>query len=134
MQKYLLKMEATIKANQQPHVIKVCLTQDDLNQNKMLESAQILNCTSKIVSMSSNKMTTQSNCPPPHESSGISTVEAITPEKMVGTIDITQPKNGKVHIDIKSQWLSPSCAGIPPRTDWKAKMEEIKKRHPEKFQ
>ena len=128
------QMEATIKANQAPHVTKVCITQDDLNQNKMLESGQILNCTSKITSMSSNKMTTQSSCPPPHESTAISTVEAITPEKMVGTIDITQPNNGKIHIDIKSQWLSASCAGVPPRTDWKAKMEEIKKRHPDKFQ
>ncbi len=127
------QIAATIKANQGPHVTKGCITQEDLNQNKMLESAQILNCSSKIISSSSNKMTTQSSCPPPHESSAISTVEAITPEKMVGTIDITQPNNGKVHIDIKSQWLSSSCAGIPPRTDWKAKMEEIKKRHPDKF-
>lgn len=128
------QMAATIKANQAPHVTKVCITQDDLNQNKLLESGQVLNCTSKIMSMSSNKMTTQSTCPPPHQSSAIATVEAITPEKMVGTIDISQPNNTKMHIDIKSQWLSSSCAGIPPRTDWKAKMEEIKKRHPDKFQ
>lgn len=124
------QFEAQIKAAQKPHVTKSCITQDDLNQNKMLESAQVLNCTSKIISSSSNKMTTQSSCPPPHESSAISTVEAITPEKMVGTIDITQPKNGKIHIDIKGQWLSSSCAGIPPRVDWKAKMEAIHKRAP----
>ncbi len=128
------QIEAKIKANQAPHVTKVCITQDDLNQNKMLESGQILNCTNKITSISSNKMTTQSSCPPPHESIAVSTVEAITPEKMVGTIDITQPNNGKIHIDIKSQWLSTSCAGVPQRTDWKTKMEEIKKRHPDKFQ
>jgi hypothetical protein len=127
------QIEAQMKASQKPHVTKGCITQDDLNQNKMLESAQILNCTSKIISSSSNKITTQSNCPPPHESLVISTMEAITSEKMVGKIDITQPKNAKIYIDIKSQWLSSSCVGVPPRTDWKAKMEAIHKRHPDKF-
>ena len=127
------QMAAAMKANQAPHVTKGCITQDDLNQNKLLQSGQILNCTSKITSMSSNKITTQASCPQPHESSSTSTMEMITPEKMVGTIDITEPNNGKFHIDIKSKWLSSSCAGIPPRTDWKAKMEEIKKRHPDKF-
>lgn len=124
------RIEAKIKANQQPHVVKSCITQDDLNQNKMVDSPTYGSCTRKIISSSSNKMTMQSICPPPHTSRSQVTVEALTPEKMVGTIDIAQPKAVKIHIDIKGQWLTSSCAGIPPRVDWKAKMEAMHQRAP----
>ena len=125
------KLQAQIKASQlKDHVTKSCITNDDLNQNKMLDTPQYKECTRKILSSSSTKMTMQSNCPAPHESSSIVTVEAITPEKMIGTIDISQPKAGKIHIDIKGQWLSSSCAGIPPRVDWKTKMEAMHQRVP----
>lgn len=117
------QFEAQIKANQKPHIGKGCITQDDLNQNKMLDTPDESTCTRKIISSSPKKMTMQRICAAPRESNSVITVEAISSEMTKGTIDISQPKAGKIHIDIKSRWLSSSCAGIPPRTDWKAKMD-----------
>lgn len=122
-------MQAQMQAVQKPHIDKSCITQEDLNQNKMLDGPESGSCTRKIISSSPKKMTMQRICHAPEASNSIVTTEAITTEKVVGTIDITSPKAGKIHIDIKSRWLSSSCAGIPPRVDWKAKMEAAKHAH-----
>lgn len=123
-------MQAQMQAFQKPHIDKSCITQEDLNQNRMLDAQDPDKCTRKIITSSPKKMTMQRNCSAPRESTSIITVEAISSELTKGTIDISQPKAGKIHIDVKSRWLSSSCAGIPPRTDWKAKLDAARQHAP----
>ncbi|WP_410211190.1 DUF3617 domain-containing protein [Aquirhabdus sp.] len=124
------KIEAGMKANQKPHVTKSCITQADLDQNKMLSSNEFGSCTRKVISSSPTKMTLESTCPAPHASTALITVEALNPESMTGSIDITAA-SAKTHIDIKGHWLTPSCAGIKGRPNWKAKMESYHQQLPQ---
>ncbi|WP_228254934.1 DUF3617 domain-containing protein [Aquirhabdus parva] len=124
------KIEAGIKANQKPHVNKSCITQADLDQNKMLSANEFGSCTRKVISSSSTKMTLESTCPAPHASTALITVEALNPENMIGTIDITAA-SVKTHIDIKGHWLTSNCSGIEERPNWKAKMESYRQQLPQ---
>jgi hypothetical protein len=69
-------------------------------------------CTTKIISKSSSKFVIERTCPAPRASTSQMAMEAKTPERIVGSIDMTQADSGKVHIDIKGRWLSASCAEI----------------------
>jgi hypothetical protein len=116
------KFAAQMKASQQPHAVKSCVTQADLDQNKVLNANEVAGCTHKIISASSSKMVVDASCPAPYESTSHSSFEAITPENIQGAIDVNV-KNTKIHIDIKGHWLTSSCASIAPRPDWRKKLE-----------
>lgn len=124
-------MQVQIQAARKPYIDKSCITQEDLNQNRMLTAPESDSaCTRKIISSSPNKMTMQRNCSAPRVSTSLITVEAISPVRTKGTIDISQPNAGKIHIDVSSRWLSSSCVGIPPRTDWNAKLAAARQQTP----
>jgi hypothetical protein len=110
------KFAAQLQASQQPHIIKSCVTQVDLDQNKVLNPNEVAGCTHKIISASSSKMVVDASCLAPFESTSHSSFEATTPETIRGAIDV-KTKNTNIHIDIKGHWLTSSCAGIAPRTD-----------------
>ena len=93
-------------------VRKSCVTQADLDQNRILKSNNETGCTRKIVSSSASKVVVEHDCPAPHASTSRMTFEAPTPESLVATIDVMQGPSGHVHVDIKGRWLAASCAGI----------------------
>ncbi|HSL04872.1 MAG TPA: DUF3617 domain-containing protein [Nitrospiraceae bacterium] len=100
------------------HASKECVTQDDLDQNRMIKEENEEDgpqCTTKVISKSSSKLVIERTCPAPRASTSHMTMEAKTPESIVGSIDMTRAGSGKVHVDIKGRWLSASCAEIKDR-------------------
>lgn len=109
------RIEATMKARagqNKTHVHQHCVTQADLDQNRMLESDEDAKCSRKVISSSASKLVMERQCPAPHASKVRMTMESTSPDKIVASIDVTQGSNGKMHMDIKGRWLSASCAGI----------------------
>jgi hypothetical protein len=100
------------------HTSKECVTQEDLDQDRMLKEQHEdgdLQCTRRVVSKSSRKLVIERTCPAPRASTSQMAVEAKTPETIVGSMDITRAGSGKVHVDIKGRWLGASCAEIKDR-------------------
>jgi hypothetical protein len=100
------------------HTSKECVTQQDLDQNRMIKEGNEEDgpqCTTKVISKSSSKLVIERTCPAPRASTSQMTMEAKTPESIVGSIDTTRAGSGKVHVDIKGRWLSASCAEIKDR-------------------
>jgi hypothetical protein len=100
------------------HTSKECVTQEDLDQDRMLKEQHEdgeLQCTTRVVSRSSRKLVIERTCPAPRASTSQMTMEAKTPETIVGSIDMTRAGSGKVHVDIKGRWLGASCAEIKDR-------------------
>jgi len=100
------------------HVSMECVTQNDLDQNRMIKEENEkdgLQCTTKVISKSSSKLVIERTCPAPRASTSQMAMEAKTPESIVGSIDMTRAESGKVHVDIKGRWLNASCAEIKDR-------------------
>ena len=100
------------------HNSKECVTQEDLDQDRMLKEPQEdgeLQSTTRVVSRSSRKLVIERTCPAPRASTSQMAMEAKTPETIVDSIDITRAGSGKVHVDIKGRWLGASCAEIKDR-------------------
>lgn len=57
----------------------------------------------------------RADVPAPRASTSQMTMEAKTPETIIGSIDMTRAGSGKVHVDIKGRWLGASCAEIKDR-------------------
>ena len=97
------------------HVSKDCVTQKDLDQNRLIKEAReedAPQCTITVISKSSNKLVIEQTCPAPHASTSQIAMEAKTPESIEGRIDVVRAGSDKVHVDIKGRWLSASCAEI----------------------
>jgi len=95
-----------------------CLTQEDLDQNRMIKEDSEANespCTTKIASKSSSKLVMERTCSAPHALATQITVEAKTSESLVASIERTREGAGKSHVDIKGRWLGSSCAEIKDR-------------------
>lgn len=100
------------------HTSKECVTQEDLDQDRMLKEQHEdgeLQCITRVVSKSSRKLVIERTCPAPRASTSQMAMEAKTPETIVGSIDMTRAGSGKVHVDIKGRWLGASCAEIKDR-------------------
>jgi hypothetical protein len=95
-------------------VHKSCITQADLDQNRLLKSDDEQHCKTRVVSSSPSKLVMDRECPPPHANTAHVVIESPSPERYVGHIDVTIAEGGKVHVDIKGRWLGASCAGIEP--------------------
>ena len=111
------KVEEAMKARAAKPVTfshKACLTQKDLDQDRIIQSEQDDNkCTRKVLSKSATKLVMEQTCPEPHASTSQMTIEAKTPERL--SADIVRVRGdgkGKVLMDVKGFWLGPSCAGI----------------------
>jgi len=95
------------------HVTKKCLTQADLDQDRVIKSDDEGQCKRKIISKSASKIVLEQTCAAPRASTSTMMIEARTPENIVSSIDIVQgDASGKIHVDIKGRWLGTSCAGI----------------------
>jgi len=110
------KVEEAMRARSgQPktRVHKRCITQNDLDQNKLVkgEGGDETQCATKVVSKSSTKLVMERTCPEPRAVTSQIKIEAKTPETVVGTIDGTVG-SGKFHADVKGNWLGASCDDI----------------------
>lgn len=110
------KMEATMNARAgkpTPHVMKSCVTQKDLDEDRMTKSDDDAACTKKIISKSAIKVVMERTCAAPKPSKMTLTQEAKTPESVVVSMDMVQGASGmKVHVDMIGRWLGASCDGI----------------------
>lgn len=101
------------------HTSKECVTQEDLDQNRIIKEQREedgeLQCSTRVISKSSSTLVIERTCPAPRASTSQMAMEAKTPESIVGSLDITRPGSGKVHVDIKGRWLGASCAEIKDR-------------------
>ena len=95
------------------HLTKSCVTEVDLDQDRMISSDDEAQCTRKFISKSATKIAYEQTCEAPHASTSTVMIEAKTPESLVVSMDMVQGgASGKVHVDIKGRWLGASCAGI----------------------
>jgi hypothetical protein len=92
---------------------KVCVTKEDLDQDRMLESDDQENCQQEIVSRSATRVVIKLTCSDPDPSTSTMTMEANDPESIVGSVDLVQGNgDGTVHLDINGRWLDASCEGV----------------------
>lgn len=93
---------------------QACVTQEDLDQDRIIESDRGDNkCTRKVVSKSETRIVMEQICPEPHASTSQMTIEATTPETLSANIvKVRGDGKGKVLMDVKGFWLGPNCAGI----------------------
>jgi hypothetical protein len=93
---------------------KVCVTQENLDQDRIIQSDKNdSRCTRKVMSKSATRIVMEQICPEPHASTAQMTIEATTPESLSANIvRVRGDGKGKVLIDIKGFWLGPNCAGL----------------------
>jgi hypothetical protein len=95
------------------HVAKTCVTQEDLDQDRLLKSENENQCKKKIISKSASKILFEQTCEAPGTSKSTVTIEAKTTESIEARMDMVQAGNGgKVHVDINGRWLGAGCDGI----------------------
>jgi len=108
------KAEEALKRAGKPITIsqKACVSQKDLDQDRIIHAVkEDKNCARKIVSKSSTKLVMEQTCPEPYASTAQMTIEAQTPETLTATVDLVRAEaKGKIHLDVKGQWLSENCA------------------------
>jgi hypothetical protein len=92
---------------------KVCVSQDDLDQDRIIRSDKDDGqCTRKVLSKSADRLVMEQTCPEPHASTTQMTIDAKTPEALSASIvKVRGDGKGKVVADAKGFWLGPSCAG-----------------------
>lgn len=95
---------------------KSCITQADLDQDRLMKSDAEQHCTTTVVSRSPTRLVLDRQCPQPHPSTAHVAFEAPSPERFTGSVDVTLAEGGKVHLDIQGRWLGASCAGLEPAT------------------
>ena len=91
---------------------KACVSQKDLDQDRIIRAMkEDKNCTRNILSKSATKLVMEQTCPEPYASTARMTMEAQTPESFTATVDLVRAEGqGKIHLDVKGQWLSEQCA------------------------
>jgi hypothetical protein len=93
---------------QADHTTRNCVTKEKLDRSEVLKSENP-KCTRKVISHSARAIEVEETCPPPRATKSHFKLDAKSPESYVGVMDIAQSEGGKVHIDMKGQWLSAVC-------------------------
>jgi Protein of unknown function (DUF3617) len=111
------KVEAAMKARAAKPITfthKVCVTQKNVDQDRIIKSAEEdSQCTRKVLSKSATKLVMEQICPEPHASTAQMTIEAQTPETLSASIvRVRGDGKGKVNLDVRGCWLGPGCTGI----------------------
>jgi hypothetical protein len=106
-------IEKRIADSQTPRVRKSCVRKEDLAQDRFMPSTDS-NCTVRTVSRTPTRLTMASTCTGERASTGTTTLEAKSPESVVGAIEQERANGGKFHIAIAGKWLGASCEGIEP--------------------
>ena len=93
---------------------KACMTQDDLNQGRVVSSSKDDDkCTRKVLSRSATRLVMEQICPGPNGYSSQMTIEANTPDRLSANIvRVRADGKGKVLLDVQGFWLGPNCAVI----------------------
>lgn len=111
------KVEAAMKARAAKPITlthKVCVTQKNLDQDRIIKSGEEdSQCTRKVLSKSATKLVMEQICPEPRASTSQITIEALTPETLSASVArVRGDGKGKVKLDVKGFWLGPDCAGL----------------------
>jgi hypothetical protein len=110
-------MQKDRKAKQgQAHVIKSCVTQEDLNNPNFFDGGS--NCTRKVLKSTSTMQEVQVSCTMgTHTSNGTIHIEAPTPVAWTGTMDTTMVVSGrdmKAQTNMSGKWLGADCGDVKP--------------------
>lgn len=111
------RAEAAMKQASRPrtttHVNQDCLTQDELNKGTPFKSDD-KQCTQKVLNSTSNKLNIEQDCAEDSMiTKTIMSLEAISPEQVKGTGNVTATSEGHTftsNVTFTSQWLSPTCS------------------------
>ena len=115
------QMEQMIKSREgKPHTMTShsCITKEDLSQDRIIKEMEdededtAVQCKVKVLSKSSSKLELDQLCPGPPSSTTHFTIEAKSTEYIVAIGNRSETGSGKSRIEIKGQWLSPSCEGL----------------------
>jgi Protein of unknown function (DUF3617) len=115
------QMEQMRKAREgKPHTMTAqsCITKEDLSQDRIIKEMEdededpAVQCKVKVLSKSSSKLVLDQLCPGPPSSTTHFTIETKSTEQIVAIGNRTETGLGKSRIDIRGQWLSPSCDGL----------------------
>jgi hypothetical protein len=93
-------------------LMKHCVTQNDLDQDRMLKQDLGGRCKKVFISKSAEKVIYDQSCAAPYSSISNVTIKVITPENILASIDEVKNGAGKTHLDIKGRWIGFSCLGI----------------------
>lgn len=99
----------------QPHTItrKYCVTQKDLDEDRLMKEQGESQCSRKVLSKSSTRLEIEQTCgTAPHAMTMHVSVQATSPESVTLTVDGQMQGGSKSHTEGKSRWLGASCAGI----------------------
>jgi hypothetical protein len=119
------KFDAAMAANASrasaPHVSKQCITEKSLQRGiKEDDSKDGRPCTQTVVSSSASVMDVRQECTGQERMSGHFRFEAVSPEAMTGTIDMTVT-NGARTMTIKrvmhGKWLGADCGNLKKAGD-----------------
>ena len=115
------QMEQMIKSREgKPHTMTShsCITKEDLSQDRIIKEMEdededtAVQCKVKVLSKSSSKLVLDQLCPGPPGSTTHFTIETKSTEHIVALGNRSEVGSGKSRIDIRGQWLSPSCNGL----------------------
>lgn len=92
---------------------KYCVTQKDLDEDRIIKDKNDHECTQKILSSTSSRVDVERTCgSAPHTMLIHVVVEATSSTSVTMTGDTQLTGGGKTHIESKGRWLGASCAGI----------------------
>lgn len=115
------QMEQMVKSREgKPHTMTShsCITKEDLSQDRIIKEMEdededtAVQCKIKVISKSSSKLVLDQLCPGPPSSTTHFTIETKSTEHIVAIGNRSEAGSGKSRIDIRGQWLSPSCDGL----------------------
>ena len=110
------KIEEAMRARSgQPHTIKrkYCVTQKDLDEDRLMQEESGSQCSRKVLSKSSTRLELEQTCgAAPHAMTMHVSVQATSSESVTLTVDGQMQGGSKSHTEGKSRWLSASCTGI----------------------
>lgn len=92
---------------------KHCVTQKDLDEDRLFENDRDSQCTRRVLSKSGRRIEGEQTCgAAPHTMVMHVVVEATSSTSVIMTADGQMPGGGKSHIEARGRWLGASCAGI----------------------
>ena len=110
------KVEQAIQASSgkpTTRVDKHCVTQNDLDEDRLFKSTHENQCTRKIVAKSATRIVLEQTCAAPSASTATITIETQSPDSLTTTVDFVRGGGDwKMHLESHGRWLGDSCAGI----------------------
>src|SRR5579883_2829010 len=114
------KFEAAIQQSMGPRhrVMKHCVTQADIDKGfEKMEHMSHGNCTQNVTSSTATLRAGSFSCAGAQDASGTYRFEALSPESVVGTWDMTMSNGGKtmnMKNAMQGKWLGADCGDVKP--------------------